>query len=297
MEFSRRLRISLAIISVFVVFWWILFFKGGGLVVILLNSIAGVFSPQTALKVPQTVGYPIDTDIYSTAKNLVTDLLYSAVIGMGIIIAWFTKYRNNIWVRFSFIFGLFFAIWLPLSWIADLNSIDRIITFYVFVGGWVAPLGYSVINEKVTDIPIMNIVVILLIVISSFMIPLHIVSDQNPQYNRGETDMRYSAHFYASAEFLSTYSSSLAIIGDENIEHIVGYKTGKIINVDVSWLKNSKVPRGKLLVLTDYNEQYYFGVSLKYSSIHIQPNPSSYHITTTKNRLIYSNGKIEVHHR
>jgi len=260
------------------------------------SRILAFSSSDGQTQIPSAVGEPIQLTISTMFQNLFSDFLYAIVIGVGITICLIDNILNDRgekWVETVFVFGVFTGSLSIFSWILGIGiSPDRIITYLVFVGGGISLLGYLRLGRKFNRLPISNIVVIVLLGLSISMIPLHVVSEFPPQYEQGETDQRFSKALYAAADF-TNYHVRTTIYGDENVEHVIGGKTGKLINSRPEIFSSHNVPEDSVLVLQNYNEKYYFGASLNYESIGFRPN--GYIRVTKSNDRLYSNGNVSIY--
>jgi len=245
--------------------------------------------------IPSEIGEPLEFTIFTIFQNLFSIFLYAFMIGVGITGYVFNntlRDEDSVWAKSVFIFGLFIGFISIFSWITGTNAPDRVITYLVFVGGGIALLGYVQFENKLKKIPISNIVVIMLLCLSVSMIPLHIVSDSPPRYDQGETDQRFSKPLYATADFIFIYSDK-NIYGDENVEHVVGGKTGRLVNSHPQIILTGDVPNNGILVLQNYNEEYYFGTSVKYGSVGFIPN--GFGSVRRENNKLYSSGDVSIY--
>lgn len=246
-------------------------------------------------QIPPEIGEPLELTTFTVFQNLLSDFLFALIIGIGItmyVLSNTLRDESNVWADSVFIFGIFIGFLSIFSWITGTNSPDRIITYLVFVGGGITLLGYFRIENKLNRIPITNIIVVVLLCLSISMVPLHIISESPPQYNQGETDQRFSKPLYATADFISIYADT-TIYGDENVEHVVGGKTGKLINSRPQIFLTDDIPNDSVLVLQNYNKKYYFGGSLKYGSVGFVPTEFS--SVSRANNKLYSNGNVSIY--
>ncbi|CQR48724.1 hypothetical protein [Haloferax massiliensis] len=280
-------------VSVFAT-WFIIQGLGAGLIVSLL-----VVDPFTSPNVPEWI---IEQSVTPSQISMILSgpalWLFQVVLAIGcmsllyIAISDDKQFRPVLFVTFV---GATIAVLGVLSRFITVNTLARIFTFFVFVGGWAAIDGYQQIQTEhrwLKRLP--TIAVTILLVIGIMSVPIYYVSDVQPTYENRETDQQYPSHLYATGDFLSDYPTEKSLlIGDDNVEHVVGTQASMPTEQRGETISQGRIPEEGVLVLRDYNNELYFGSTVEFNYFAIKIG-DKYETLNRRNTMIYDNGNESI---
>jgi len=269
---GRLASLFLAIGALFVA-WQYLFSQGGETFVSLLLGISlSAGKMETLVTILLGGGAPEQATLPLVQRGMLIRFqsffslwIYQGLLALGVL-AFLYKYRQNIdsddWSLIILLFGVMIAGLSVLSWILAIGSVERIMTFFVLVGGWLAPMGIHGLFKRTSEYKrkVTAGFVIVVAIIGLSMIPPYVMTDVQPRYDQGETDQRFPSQHYAAGMFVEKHTlDTTPIIGDENIEHILIATAGRQAINPPDPVLEGKIPKGSIGLLVNYNNQVFIG--------------------------------------
>ncbi|QLH76869.1 hypothetical protein HZS55_05925 [Halosimplex rubrum] len=226
--------------------------------------------------------------------------IYQGLLAFGCLALAVVLYRRRIltddWASISVLSGVIIGTGAALSWVTGIGGINRIMTFFVLVSGWLAPAGVSLVAKRMGESSVTptRIFVFVMAVLGLCLVPPYVVGFGEPRYEQGETDQRFPAQYFASGEFVANHvTESTGVIGDENAEHVLISTAGRQAGNSPYPIVNGTVPPNSVLLLFDYNDQLFFGSHFSTGRYAISMDEMVRPIQTNQSQ-VYTNGRVDI---
>lgn len=262
---SPFLKLHLFLLSLVIMSVWYLWTTNAfGFIGLKLVEGLGIISqylnePQLVKKQVGTISSPLHIKI----RTFYSKWIYQLILAIGVAalvlcrnICTIGKSRFDKIYRALFIFGIIIAI---LSWIGNFSlmfPIYRQMIFFVISGGIISLEGYNIINNH-TRLPVTNIVLSVLFIISLIMIPPYYITDSTTIHT-SETSERFDEQIYMTSEWVKKYDTSQVVSGDRVIYEVTTPIIQNKVNDNAEKVLNGRVPSGTL-ILRDKNKEVYRG--------------------------------------
>lgn len=277
---------------ILVLTWQVIF--GHGAIAVLLAFAAQIAAPL----VVTTADTGTDPKGLVDLVSVLAPWIYQSILAGGIIAGllndWLSNRRTNVLDWQILVGGGTIGLTALTSWVLGIVTPTRIMTYFVLLGGWIAPYGYyRLANEKITHpYRFVTATVLILAILSVIMLPPHIASNAPPRYQSGETDQRFNQEMYASAAFLDKYSNVSFAIGDGNTREIVAPSAQLPVKTGRKSIRTATVPQGAVVILAERNKYLYAG-PVGGAWIQLHPEYLFYGYSAAENR-IYTNGDVAI---
>ncbi len=244
------------------------------------------------------LGNPVVTPVrqswLSIGVNFFSKWLFQLVLAVPILTAAARSWKQmDRWSRQTVLFGAVIALGGVAAWQTQTVAFQRLLTYFVVGVGWVA--ARTVVRSEVSLLQ-PRLFLVALLVCGLVTVPLHSISERQPEYSQGENSQRFNAVDYATADFVGQYASHQQIIGDGNVKDIMSISMDVYAVTRVDPVKTGIVPDNTMFVLRrPANEKLFFGTDQN-GSVSLRVDNLSDQLAD-RNAKIYTSGKTDVYSR
>ncbi|WMT07485.1 hypothetical protein NP511_00430 [Natrinema thermotolerans] len=296
---NRQLMLALIIGSCVVLYY--VFFNLGGSNIIMWIAGAGYLLLEGGSLDPVLPTYRIQGNSVSFFQGTVAPWIYQLILAIGVACyAFLSRTRRS---YHFLLWGILTGILSVIAFATNVVDYTRMMTYFVIGAGWVAPWGYQdainiVSSERARHVT--TAIIVCLFLLGASMVPLHTVSQSNPEYLTGETSQNYPKQQYAVANWIDNHKTTppRTIVGDTDTIETTAPLTGSFATPAIRVILSSDVPSGHLVVLSKYRNSVIFHgtyqnevVVIKYNSIQ-QFDSSSNTIYSNNGFNVYGNSSI-----
>ncbi|WP_396611639.1 hypothetical protein ACH9L7_15800 [Haloferax sp. S1W] len=230
---------------------------GAAIIVSLLGS-----SQVLAVETPE-----FTASFLTILETTYADWLYQIILATLIVLSWLQSSSKDVFDNFGLLFGVFIGGLSIVAMQTGFILFDRVLTFFVLFGGWVALKNVNQLYSKRTKRVILTCTMVLCLFLSIIMVPTYIISDNEPDYSNGIRNERFLSQNYAISEYLGTHSRFNGVLGDEDIFEVVAPTAGLTYYGGYpSTVLATETPNKSVVVLAERNKHVYYARGYKYGS-------------------------------
>jgi len=265
-----------------------------------LGIVESIFSSGSQKPFPYSINAPLLIRIL----DFVSRWIYLGVIGIGSVLLLFVRKKTPEYIAdkrtaATVLFGSIIGLISVLSWFAGTLPYKRLFTYFVIVGGPAAVIGFSETGENYLShrksYSVAATVVVLLALLAAPMVPMHSISQNDPNYDWGQDDQRFKGSWYSSGLFVANHQQRTTVIADDSVGEVISAKSGNQYIASPDVILEAQVTGNQSVILAQVNEKVYRDFfNRQYGSVIFDP-PQVFDRFDANESRIYDSREVRIY--